>query len=102
MNNPFTEGRSPHWSATRDHFLVDNPTCAGCGGRLHLNVHHKQPFHLFPALELERSNLITLCEDPARLCHYRIGHCFDWHAYNPHVVDDAALQLERIHAKKAA
>lgn len=90
------EPRSPKWHEVRDKFLEQHPTCAACGGRAHLNVHHMKPFHLHPELELEPTNLITLCENPERLCHIRVGHSFAWPAFNPHVVEDSALSLKRI------
>lgn len=92
----FREGRSPLWPAKRRAHLKLQPSCAACGGRVYLQVHHKVPFHIDPKLELEPDNLITLCEAPSRLCHYRCGHSFDWAAFNPDVEADAALQLLRI------
>lgn len=88
--------RSPHWEKVRHDFAVAHPTCAACGGNERLQVHHVRPFHLHPELELEPTNLITLCEHPERLCHHRIGHSLDWKAYNEHVREDAAQSLERI------
>lgn len=70
------------------------PICAACGEADGLEVHHRKPVHLFPELELEPSNLITLCEK--RGCHFRIGHSFDWRAYNPSVQEDAETQWRRI------
>jgi hypothetical protein len=88
--------RSPHWAKVRDEHLEKNPNCAGCGGRSHLNVHHKKPFHLHPDLELEPTNLITLCEEPSRMCHYHFGHnSLSWACYNPHVEEDATLFAKR-------
>ena len=56
-----------------------------------LNVHHVKPFHLFPDLELDAGNLITLCERGAFSCHWIVGHGGrDWRDYNPTCVADAA------------
>jgi hypothetical protein len=79
----------------RKHHLEKNPTCAACGGTTLLNVHHIQPFHIHPELELDPTNLITLCEDPMKLCHCAVGHAFDWKSYVPTVVEDAAYLLKR-------
>jgi hypothetical protein len=87
--------RSGKWSTVRKHHLEKNPTCAACGGTTLLNVHHIQPFHIHPELELDPTNLITLCEDPMKLCHCAVGHAFDWKSYVPTVVEDAAYLLKR-------
>lgn len=92
--------RSPHWAAVRHAYAVQNPACAACGGLKLIQIHHKKPFHLHPDLELDPSNFITLCESPERLCHHRIGHSLDWKAFNPHVVDDAAISFQRIEERK--
>lgn len=92
--------RSPHWPAVRTVWLHIHNTCAGCGGKLDLEVHHKQPYHLFPALELDPTNFITLCEHPSRNCHYRLGHGFNWHAFIPTVEEDAKYSLSRISSKQ--
>src|SRR5271154_2464130 len=83
--------RSGEWPTVRKHFLEKNPTCAACGGKSLLNVHHKEPFHLDPRLELDDNNLITLCI--RNLCHIDIGHGDDYKFYNPNVVKDAAEAL---------
>jgi len=88
--------RSPKWEGVRHAYAMLHPSCAACGGAKLIQIHHCRPFHLHPELELEFSNLITLCEDPERLCHHRIGHAWDWKAFNPYVRDDAAEQLERV------
>jgi len=89
--------RSPRWETVRTKFLKTNPTCAACGGNSKLQVHHKQPFHLFPAAELDPSNLITLCEEQTK-CHLAIGHLGNWRSFNPQVAEHAASALLR--AKK--
>ena len=79
--------RSSKWSGVRKNFLKDNPTCCACGGIDKLEVHHKQPFHLHPELELDPTNLITLCESDTK-CHLQLGHLGDWHKFNPSVERD--------------
>lgn len=54
--------RSSKWDKVRDDFIKLNPSCAVCGSTKNLQVHHKKPFHLFPELELDVNNLVTLCE----------------------------------------
>lgn len=77
--------RSSSWPRVEREFLAKNPSCAACGSMEHLNVHHKMPFHLHPELELEESNLITLCMSEDRHCHLLIGHGDSFKAYVPGV-----------------
>jgi 5-methylcytosine-specific restriction enzyme A len=84
--------RSPKWHGVRDAYLRDHSSCAACGGTIKLQVHHKQPFHLHPDLELDPANFITLCETVTK-CHLEIGHLGNWKNFNPNVVDDAAKSL---------
>ena len=87
--------RSGHWPKVRADFLSKNPTCAACGGKDSLEVHHVEPFHINPSLELDESNLITLCES-SRRCHLEIGHHGRWSNVNPNVVEEAATALAKI------
>ena len=80
--------RSPHWPALRARYLKASPTCAACGSKRLMQVHHVAPYHLHPNLELEPTNLIGLCQ--WRLHHLDIGHGGNFQGYNPTVVDDAA------------
>ena len=98
--------RSPKWPATQKRHLKKFPTCAVCNGTEHLNVHHKRPFHLFPELELEKTNLITLCMDGDKDCHIKLGHGGNFKAYNPDVEEHVAIvnadfTLLEEYAKKA-
>jgi Na+-transporting NADH:ubiquinone oxidoreductase subunit NqrA len=83
--------RSGEWPTIRKHFLEKNPTCAACGEKILLNVHHMQPFHEFPQLELDENNLITLCMK--NLCHLEIGHGDSFKSFNPNVKKDAEEAL---------
>ena len=65
--------RSPQWDNVRDEHVLNNPTCAACGSIKRIQVHHIQPYHLYPELELEPTNLITLCMDVEE-CHLLLGH----------------------------
>ena len=88
--------RSPGWDRLRDAHIDKNPFCAGCAIPFKLEAHHIAPFHLHPELELEPTNLITLCRD----CHWFLGHMRDWSLFNPHVVEDAAIYRERFIAAR--
>src|SRR3990167_815676 len=88
------EKRSSLWPRVRRDWLKDHSTCAACGTRKKLEVHHIVPFSHDPSRELDPTNLITLCE--YRQCHLRFGHSWDWKAAHPHVVTDAAAALLRI------
>lgn len=72
----------------RDEHVRKHPECAACGSKKKLQVHHIKPFHLYPELELEESNLITLCMDKND-CHLNLGHGDNWRCYNPNVKGDA-------------
>lgn len=77
--------RSPHWPEVRKSWLRRHSRCRACGGVVKLEVHHKTPYHLRPDLELDATNLITLCEKPAHNCHLIFGHCYNWDLCNPWV-----------------
>lgn len=83
--------RSPKWRSVREKFLKQSSICEGCALDFNLEVHHIIPFHIRPELELDESNLITLCRD----CHWNIGHLRDWSLSNPFVRSDAKAYLER-------
>lgn len=84
MSKDFGNERSPLWRKTRKNFLAYNNKCAVCGTKKGLNVHHIKPFHLRPELELEASNLITLC----RKDHFIFGHLGYWKSWNDFVEVD--------------
>lgn len=84
------ESRSPHWPAVRQEHLKKEPRCALCNGDKKLNVHHLLPFHLRKDLELDPTNLITLCEnkEDGVNCHLLFGHLGNFRSYNPNCVKD--------------
>jgi 5-methylcytosine-specific restriction protein A len=92
--------RSSRWPKARKAHLKAHPRCAACGGTDKLEVHHVRPYHLFPALELVGTNLITLCEAPARNCHLMFGHALSWKCFNPNVRRDAATFATRVAKRK--
>jgi len=83
-----TIGRSKGWRKVRNNHVKENPICACCGATKKLEVHHKQPFHEHPELELEEVNLITLCDGTLK-CHLFIGHLGNWKSYNLGVEKDS-------------
>lgn len=95
---PLGHIRSNHWPTVRKHFVEANPTCAACGGKDKIEVHHKQPFHLKPELELDPTNLISLCESNSYgiVCHLTIGHLGNYKNVNPDVVEDASNMLKKL------
>jgi 5-methylcytosine-specific restriction protein A len=81
--------RSNHWRSLEKHFLAKHEFCIVCGGKASV-AHHVKPYHLFPELELDEKNLVAVCTDgPGLNCHLAIGHCGNWHDYNPFVRHDA-------------
>jgi hypothetical protein len=84
--------RSSKWDEVRDEVVQSHPTCAACGSTKKLQVHHIEPFHLHPELELDVKNLIVLCMD-VNECHLEIGHGGSFRCYNPRVVAQAQRYL---------
>ena len=90
----FEGPRASEWVYVRNEFVRRHPRCEACGSGYQLNVHHIKPFHIYPELELDEGNLITLCREH----HFRIGHDPDgkgpakpnWLESNPNVRSDAA------------
>jgi 5-methylcytosine-specific restriction endonuclease McrA len=82
--------RSRLWPELRKKFLKNNPRCQLCKGTKLLEVHHIKPFHLYPELELEESNLITLCESKKNgvNCHLFFGHLGNYRKENKNIIND--------------
>jgi hypothetical protein len=96
--------RSSKWPTVRRKHLSEHPICAGCGrtedelpSDSKIEVHHIKPFHLFPELELDPTNLVTLCECPDCEDHLDDGHTYEgkssWSINNPDVLETAAKEL---------
>lgn len=83
--------RSSEWPRIRKEHLEKHPTCALCGGKDKIEVHHKKPFHLHPELELDPANLISLCEAKGNgiNCHLAFGHLGSFKSLNEGVEADA-------------
>jgi 5-methylcytosine-specific restriction protein A len=99
---PFKSQRSPHWSSVRKHHLALHPKCAVCEDTAKLEVHHIKPFHLYPELELEPNNLITLCESKSYgiICHLLIGHNGNYRSINPNVLEDVDIWNKKLKLAK--
>lgn len=98
---PVGHKRSTQWPTVRKNHLKANPTCAVCGGTEKLEVHHIKPFHVHPELELEPTNLMTMCESKSYgiICHLLIGHWGSYKLTNPNVKKEAAAWLKKLTEK---
>lgn len=81
--------RSPEWSRVAKEHLQRQPACVACGHTNEVQVHHVKPFHLHPQLELDPTNLITLCEAKGKEHHLLLGHLDEWESFNEHIHVDA-------------
>lgn len=89
--------RSGKWPTVRKAHLAKNPSCEVCGGTKKIEVHHIKPFHLHPELELDPSNLISLCEGASDVnCHLLFGHLGNFKSLNKNVVEDSAEWNKKI------
>ena len=83
--------RSPKWPEVMHAFRAEHPNCVICGkggNDQEINIHHVRPYHLFPELELDPSNLITLCNHS--LHHLWFGHYGNFRlGYNLAIREDA-------------
>ena len=85
--------RSGKWRAVERAHLKRYPVCAACGGTKRLQVHHVKPLATHPELELEPTNLLTLCMGTDGEHHLQVGHRGNWRKSNPNAREDAALLL---------
>jgi 5-methylcytosine-specific restriction protein A len=85
--------RSPKWTKVRKNHIDNYPNCIACGSDKKQEVHHIKPVHLFPDLELDPSNLVTLCADP---CHLLFGHLMNFKSWNREVIEDCSVYYNKI------
>lgn len=85
--------RSPRWQTVRKQHLKEHNACIACGRTKKLEVHHIKPVHLYPDLELDPSNLVTLCADP---CHIVFGHFMNFKSWNTDVVSDCQVYYDNV------
>jgi 5-methylcytosine-specific restriction protein A len=90
--------RSSKWRKFRGAFKAKNPNCAVCGSKKKVEVHHKIPFHYAPDLELNKENLISLCENKKYgiHCHLLIGHLGNYRRFNYNIEIDAMTWNQKI------
>jgi len=62
-----------------------------------MQVHHIKPFKLYPELELDPDNLLTLCNKTE--CHQEKGHCGYYRSWNEKVVEDCEMWLEKYRSR---
>lgn len=84
--------RSSKWPGVRKQHLELFPACSGCGRLKEVRVHHVKPFHENPELECDLGNLITLCP----VCHFALGHLFNFRSWNAEVVEDCKWLLQKV------
>lgn len=87
-NGKILPKRSSEWPKKRKAWLKSHPKCEGCGKEANellaewtMQVHHNDPFHLFPERELDEDNYTTLCGNTR--CHLGDGHNGDFKKWNP-------------------
>ena len=92
--------RSRQWRTVRNEHLFMHPRCVVCGLATKVQVHHIVPFHLAPELELEPTNLLTLCENKkyGLNCHLLIGHLGNYQRVNPAAWSDAISWSAKLHS----
>lgn len=90
--------RSHEWRSLSSNFL-NGKKCAICGSFENLEAHHKKAFHEHPELELDISNLVALCRNPSKNCHFVFGHLMNWSTTN-HDIDNTIKYFQLL-IKKA-
>jgi len=85
--------RSSCWNKTREAHIKLFPYCEVCGTSKDLQVHHIKPFHMFPLLECDKDNLVTLCTSKywEFNCHLIAGHGGNFRSYNRWVMEDIGI-----------
>lgn len=90
---PMPEGvaRASGWPKVCRDYLSANQLCRGCGRKAE-TVHHLDPVHEKPELELDPDNFVSV-DVP---CHFVLCHAGDWRLTVP-----KAVCLERLAANRA-
>lgn len=88
--------RSPDWRKVRGVHMAAHPDCEVCGRTKTkvrtIECHHILSYFLFPDLELEPENLVSLC----RRCHLLFGHHNNWKRLNMNIRSDIAVWRMKI------
>jgi 5-methylcytosine-specific restriction endonuclease McrA len=87
--------RSPKWREVRNNFLLENSLCEACGVKAEI-AHHILPYHLYPKLELDTSNLIVLCDE----CHLVLAHLKSFRRFDPDIKEVARLFRKKVENAK--
>ena len=79
--------RNSGWHKASEAYIREVGQCEFCGAKLgeegvELEVHHVEPFHVRPDLEMEKSNWAVLCRKPHD-CHRLVGHFRNFSLWNP-------------------
>ena len=90
--------RSKLWPKVRNRHIELYPQCAVCDGVKKTQVHHIKDFSENPELELELSNLITLCMK--KRCHIFLGHLNNFKSINPDILNDAQYWNRKIRNRR--
>ncbi len=78
--------RSPKFAKLAKEFIKEKGgKCEATGVSFDLEVHHIKPYHLYPELELEKSNLIVL----THWIHFFLAHLGRWASWNEKIVEHA-------------
>lgn len=78
------------WRLLGTEYCKEHPYCEVCGTSKDIQIHHKKPVYLYPELEFEKSNLITLCKSKywGFHCHLVVGHGGNFKYENPWIDED--------------
>ncbi len=87
--------RASGWPSLERLHLSKEGFCRVCGTTKNLQVHHRFPVHRWPEMELDPSNLMTLCAPH----HLLAGHLCSWASWNENVVRDANRWLVKIRSR---
>jgi hypothetical protein len=92
--------RSTEWPKIEREHREKEPTCAVCGSKDKIQVHHVFPFHYCialgrPDLELDDRNLISLCESQPNDHHLLIGHLDSFQSSNLKVRADVSNYIHQ-------
>ncbi len=91
--------RSPKWPALEHEYKHEHPNCENCGSKTNVVVHHKIPVHVDATRELDKTNLMSLCENKTMNCHLMIGHAGNWQSYCADAQEFAAAFIARLRAR---
>jgi len=87
--------RSSRWGYVRQGYIALYPTCAVCGTKKDIEIHHQRPYHLHPELELDSKNLISLC----RRDHLLFGHLGNFKSFDAEIKVNARIMNDRIKSR---